>query len=103
MDIFKSFEIFLAEPLSVLTNHIIQIVGLNSGAGAKSEITVDMMKNKTQLTVFNSDKMYNILKRANSKPKKTEISQDRHQLITEMFASKPEKKKPVFGRLTLRA
>ena len=48
MDIFKSFEIFLAEPLSVLKNHIIQIVGLNSGAGAKSEITVDMMKNKTQ-------------------------------------------------------
>lgn len=61
MNIFKSFEIFLREPLSLLRERFIQIVNVNSVYAAQPSISADLMNNKTQITVTNSEKMYNLL------------------------------------------
>ena len=62
MNIFKTFEIFLSEPLSLLKNRFIQIVNIQSDAmGPAASVDVDMMDKKTQITVHNSQKMYNLL------------------------------------------
>lgn len=61
MNIFKTFEIFLREPLSILRERFIQIVNVNSTVASQPSVTVDMMDKKTQITVVNSDKMYNLL------------------------------------------
>ena len=60
MNIFKTFEIFLREPLSILKKQFIQIVNINSALGGQSNVTVDYTGNKAQITVLNSDKMYNL-------------------------------------------
>ena len=61
MNIFKTFEIFLREPLSILKDRFIQIVNINSNYAAQSAINVDLLDRKAQITVINSDKMYNLL------------------------------------------
>lgn len=61
MNIFKTFEIFLREPLSILKERIIQIVNVNSNLVTQSSINVEMLERKTQITVVNSEKMYNLL------------------------------------------
>ena len=63
MNIFKSFEIFLKEPLSILRNNIIQIVSMQTGNvfEHKPSIDISVLKNKTQLTVVNSENLYNWL------------------------------------------
>lgn len=60
MNIFKTFEIFLREPLSIIKDRIIQIVNINSDLLTTSSVNVDMLNNKTQITVVNSEKMYNL-------------------------------------------
>ena len=60
MNIFKTFEIFLREPLSLLKNRFIQIVNINSNLVTQSGVNVDFAGNKTQITVVNSEKMYNL-------------------------------------------
>lgn len=60
MNIFKTFEIFLREPLSILTEKIIQIVSVNSSLVAQSSVNVEILDKKTQITVVNSEKMYNL-------------------------------------------
>jgi hypothetical protein len=62
MNIFKIFEIFLREPLSILRERIIQIVNINSEHNQRASVNVDMLDKKTQITVVNSDKMYNLFK-----------------------------------------
>lgn len=61
-DIRKTFETFLKEPLSVLTSGLFQIVnieGENFFAKEKS-FNVDFFNGKTQLTLVNNQKMYNL-------------------------------------------
>lgn len=62
MNIFKTFEIFLREPLSILRERFIQIVNINSNLVTQASVNVDMLDNKAQITVVNSEKMYNLLK-----------------------------------------
>ncbi len=58
----KSFELFVAQPLSVLRNAIIQVVGINSGNPQNKSVNVSMLdRDKIQMTVVNSDKMCNLL------------------------------------------
>lgn len=60
-DIRKSFEIFWKEPLSILTEGLFQIVNIQSNIfSQKPSVNVDFMKDKTQITVVDSDKMYNL-------------------------------------------
>ena len=62
MNIFKTFEVFLREPLSILRNAVLQIVNINTELEQNPSVSVDLMDKKTQITVVNSDKMYNLLK-----------------------------------------
>lgn len=58
----KSFELFVAQPLSILKNAIIQVVGINSGNPQNKSVNVTMLdRDKIQMTVVNSDKMCNLL------------------------------------------
>ncbi len=61
-DIRKSFEIFWREPLSILKEGLFQIVNIHTDNvfEKKPSVNIDFMKNKTQITVVNSDKMYNL-------------------------------------------
>lgn len=63
MNIFKTFETYLKEPLSVLRDNFIQIVSIQTGNifENKPSIDVSLMKNKAQLTVVNNEKIYNLL------------------------------------------
>ena len=61
-DIRKTFETFLREPLSILTEGLFQIVNIQANIfNQESSFSVDFIKNKTQLTVVNNEKMCNLL------------------------------------------
>lgn len=74
MNIFKSFELFLKEPLSILRDNFIQIVSVQTGNifENKPSIDVTMMKDKAQITVVNNEKLYNLLSLVTAKAKKKE-------------------------------
>lgn len=60
-DIRKTFEIFLREPLSVLTEGLFQIVNIKTNIFSnKPSVNVDIVNKKTQITVVNSDNMYSL-------------------------------------------
>lgn len=60
-DIRKTFETFLKEPLSILTEGLFRIVNIQSNIfNQESSFHVDFVNNRTQLTVVNNDKMYNL-------------------------------------------
>lgn len=82
MNIFQTFEIFLREPLSILREGIIQIVNIQTNIFAqKASINVDMMKNKTQITVVNNEKVYNLLRTVMYKKELREKAQTQKQLV----------------------
>ena len=78
MNIFKTFETFLKEPLSILKDNFIQIVSVQTGNIFENKPSVDvtMLKDKAQITVVNNEKLYNLLslvnRRAQSKDTKKE-------------------------------
>ncbi len=60
-DIRKTFDTFLREPLSILTEGLFQIVNLEGNFFAKeSSFHVDFVNKKTQITLVNNPKMYNL-------------------------------------------
>ncbi len=60
-DIRKSFEMFLTEPLSILKVGLFQIVHLQANIfSQKPAVNIDLTEKKTQITVVNSEKMYNL-------------------------------------------
>ena len=63
MNIFKTFETYLKEPLSILRDNLIQIVSIQTGNifSQKPSVDVSMIKHKTQITVVNNEKLYNLL------------------------------------------
>ena len=63
MNIFKTFETFLKEPLSILRDNFIQIVSIQTGNifANKPSVDVSVDKGKTQITVVNNEKLYNLL------------------------------------------
>lgn len=63
MNIFKTFETFLKEPLSILRDNFIQIVSIQTGNifETKPSVDVTVMKEKTQITVVNNEKLYKFL------------------------------------------
>ena len=80
MNIFKTFETFLKEPLSILKDNFIQIVSIQTGNifENKSAINVDFLKDKTQLTVVNNEKIYNLLSLVTRRAKiKSEAEKDK--------------------------
>lgn len=95
MNIFKSFELFLREPLSILKNRIIQIVNVNSSLVSNSSVSADLLGRKAQITVVNSDKMYNLLQTVLYKKKILEA-----QKLEDLRAQ--QKKQVVIGQLLKR-
>lgn len=60
-DIRKTFETFLKEPISVLTEGLFQLVNIeNNIFSQKPYIGVDFVNKKTQITVVNNPKVYNL-------------------------------------------
>lgn len=74
MNIFKTFEIFLREPLSVLKNNWIQIVSLQTGNFFENKPSCDvtLTKSGAQITVINNPKLYNLLSLVTYKAKNNE-------------------------------
>lgn len=59
----KTFDIFWREPLSILKDGLFQIVNVQTTDNIfekRPSVNVDFMKEKTQITVVDSDKMYNL-------------------------------------------
>jgi hypothetical protein len=82
-DIRKTFETFLKEPLSILTEGLFQIVNIESNIfNQESAFHVDFVNNKTQLTVVNNQKMYNLLQTVIYKSRKKAIREKVKQLQT---------------------
>lgn len=64
MNIFETFETFLKEPLSILKRNFVQIVNMqteNIYSHKSVACNANLLKNGTQITVINNDKMYNLL------------------------------------------
>ena len=63
MNIFKTFETYLKEPLSILRDNFVQIIGLQTGNifAHKPSIDINFAEKKTQITVINNEKLYNLL------------------------------------------
>ena len=69
-DIRKTFDTFLREPVSVLTEVLFQLVNIeNNIFSQKPYVNVDFVNRKTQITVVNSEKMYNLFQRVLFKKK----------------------------------
>lgn len=69
-DIRKTFDIFLREPISVLTEGLFQLVNIeNNIFNQKPYVNVDFVNRKTQITVVNSEKMYNLFQKVLFKKK----------------------------------
>ena len=74
MNIFKTFETFLKEPLSILRDNFIQIVSIQTGNifEHKPSIDVTVLKDKAQLTVVNNEKVYKLLSLVTHRAKERE-------------------------------
>lgn len=92
MNIFKTFEMFLREPLSILKERIIQIVNINSNLVTQSSVNVEMLDKKMQITVVNSEKMYNLFQTVLYKKRVMEAQKN----------SNAEKNELVIGQLSQR-
>lgn len=78
-DIRKTFETFLKEPLSVLTEGLFQIVNIQTPNIFEKSFNIDFVKGKTQLTVVNNDKMYNLFQTVMHKRKLMEQREKLHK------------------------
>ncbi len=78
MNIFKTFEIFLKEPLSILRDNFIQIVSIQAGNifEHKPSIDVTLLKDKAQINVVNNEKVYKLLTLVTHRAKEKERSKD---------------------------
>ncbi len=83
-DIRRTFETFLKEPFSILTEGLFQIVNISMPSGnffkPGSSFSVDFVNNKRQITVVNNDKMYNLFQSVLHKKKILEKQQRREKM-----------------------
>jgi hypothetical protein len=78
MNIFQTFELFLSQPLSIIRNRIVQICHVESeGLDIQNKIQFNLSDEATQINVYNSPKVYNLLSAVLYKKKK--LSEDDSQ------------------------
>lgn len=79
MNIFKTFETFLKEPLSILRDNFIQIVSIQTGNIFEQKPSVDVCftKEKTQINVINNEKLYNLLTLVQHRAKKKDAEKEK--------------------------
>ena len=77
MNIFKTFEIFLKEPLSILKNNLIQIVSIQTGNifEHKPSIDVSLLKDRAQINVVNNEKVFNLLSLVTQRAEKKKLKE----------------------------
>lgn len=75
--ILKSFETFIAQPLSLLKNKIIRITNLKSDFLNSNAINVSLFDDTVQIDVVNSEHAYNLLSAVVYKRKMNELRQVR--------------------------
>ena len=73
--ILKSFETFIAQPLSLLKNKIIRITNLRNDFLSSNAINVNIFDDTVQIDVVNSEKAYNLLYAVVYKRKMNELRQ----------------------------
>ena len=62
MNIYKTFEMFLSEPISLLRKKLIRILHVESNIFSnKNFINVDLSDNIAQINVYNNSKVYSLL------------------------------------------
>ena len=62
MNVFKTFELFLSQPLSIIRDRIIQICHVESPEkDLKSRIQFNLSPEAAQINVYNSPQVYNLL------------------------------------------
>ena len=62
MNIFRTFEVFLAAPLSIIQHKPIRIVHVETNIFAQQlPIGLNVTENETEITVYNNPKIYNLL------------------------------------------
>lgn len=78
MNIFQTFELFLSQPLSIIRNRIIQICHVEAkGVDVQNKIQFNLSGESTQINIYNSPRMYNLLSTVLYKRNKlSELSND---------------------------
>ena len=62
MNVFKTFELFLAEPISLLSKKLVRILHIESNIfSSKNFIDVNLDNNVAQINVHNNSKVYSLL------------------------------------------
>ena len=62
MNIFRTFEIFLSEPISLLRNKLVQILHVESNIfSGRNFIDVNLADSAAQINVYNNSKVYSLL------------------------------------------
>lgn len=78
MNIFKTFELFLAEPISIFGKKLIQILHIETNPfSSKNCIDVNLSENIAQINVYNNPKVYSLLSITLQKRKMKEINEKR--------------------------
>lgn len=80
-NIFKTFETFVKEPLSIIKENLIQIVSLQTGNifEKRPAIEFNFLKKGAQLTVVNNEGMYNLITLATRRAKLKKESEDKSE------------------------
>ncbi len=78
MNIFKTFELFMSQPMSIIRDRIIQICHVESPFAAPlNKIQFNLSDESAQINVYNSPKIYNLLSTVLYKKKKlSELNND---------------------------
>lgn len=62
MDIFKTFEMFLSTPLSIIHKRIIRILHVEGNIfNKKLPMQLDVDEKSAQITVYNNERVYKLL------------------------------------------
>ncbi len=87
MNIFKTFELFLSQPLSIIRNRIIQICHVEAdGIDVQNKIQFNLSDEAAQINVYNNQKVYNLLSTVIYKKKK--ISEEKLRIVYDSKKSK---------------
>jgi hypothetical protein len=80
VNIFRTFEIFLSNPLSIIQKRIIRILHVETNIFSKQiPMQVDLEKDMAQITVYDNQKVYKLL--SNVLYKKKYLNENHHSQI----------------------
>lgn len=88
--ILESFDNFIAQPLGILRNKIIQIANLKSDFVSTKSVNVELFEDTVQVNVVNNEKVYNLLSAVVYKKRLNELRSAKYENKTSNF----------FGELT---